>query len=287
MYCTLKIMFKNNVRNISRNAHLQWAFDLLWSSQKCLRADGRLSVTTQDSCSSSRSFSLGFCQVLVVRFQFDWSGLWSGYLQKKTNLSVILLYSHYVRRIDGDGWRSWGKSKVQKWLMAKEKVRQQGKMRERNGKFRTVLPWAPESAFACKGKQEPLVIQRSDVQSGVRQPHQQASTRAFLWELAGGKATAAGARGAAIIQTPGDKGVEEEQSGKFKTLKLSGKQGLSTGWARDAGLAGNVGSADGRREAKGWRGEVVRRFRGPLVARMGVNKKTSNVKVKLSYWKAG
>lgn len=32
---------------------------------------------------------------------------------------------------------------------------------------------------------------------------------------------------------------------------------------------------------------VRRRFRGPLVSKLGVNKKMSNVNVKLRYWRAG
>lgn len=112
---------------------------------------------TQETCSSSRSFSLGFYQVLVVRFKFDSAGLWTGYLQKKTNPSVMLLYSHYLRRIDGNGWRSGGKGKVQKWMMDKENMRQQGKMKRGMGREsrRTVLSWAPESAFARRRKPTP------------------------------------------------------------------------------------------------------------------------------------
>lgn len=139
-----------------RKGHLQQAFNLHWSSQKCLRTDGRLLITTQETCSSSRCFSLGFHQVLIVRLKFDSAGLWTGYLQKNPNPSVMLLYTHYMSRIDGDGWRSWDKSKMQKWMMDKENMKQQGKMQEGKGESRrTVLPWAPESAFARRGKPTP------------------------------------------------------------------------------------------------------------------------------------
>lgn len=56
---------------------------------------------------------------------------------------------------------------------------------------------------------QPLVLQWCELQRGVRQPHWQARTRTFPWELAEGKATAAGARGTAVIQPQGDKGLEE------------------------------------------------------------------------------
>lgn len=136
-----------------RKVHLQRAFNLHWSSQKCLRTDGRLLIMTQETSSSSRSFSLGFHQVLIVRLKLDSAGLQTGYLQKKTNPSVMLFYSHYKSGIDGDGWRSWGKGEVQKCMMDKENMRQQGKMQEGNeDSRRTVLPWAPESTFSCRGK---------------------------------------------------------------------------------------------------------------------------------------
>lgn len=65
----------------------------------------------------------------------------------------MLLYSCYMSRIDGDGWRCRGKGKVQKWMMGKENRTQQGKMQEGNEEpRRKVLPWAAESAFAHRGK---------------------------------------------------------------------------------------------------------------------------------------
>lgn len=56
---------------------------------------------------------------------------------------------------------------------------------------------------------QPLAIQWCELHSRARQPHRQDRTRNFPWKLAGGKATAAGARGTGIIQTQGDKGLEE------------------------------------------------------------------------------
>lgn len=91
------------------------------------------------TCSSSRSFSSGFHQVLTVRPKFDSAEQWTGYLPKETNPSVRLLYTPHMNRIDGEAWRSWGsKGKVQKWMMDKENMSQQGKMWEGNESRRTV-----------------------------------------------------------------------------------------------------------------------------------------------------
>lgn len=134
----------------------------------------------------------------------------------------------------------------------------------------------------------------------MRQPHWQARRRTFLWELTGGKATTAGARGAMVIQTPGDKSLEENlgtRAGrKGLILKMVWKTGgcANTGAelqpAPGCGSGSSMSSATCGRDVEGQRGEVVRkRFRAPWWpgwVSANISEEMSDVNVKLNYWKA-